>query len=219
MHLLTRKVKEATLIAMIATIVCAAPLVAGQRMQINVPYAFKVASQQLPPGDYLFTVGETRLVVESKGIKINPLFLSRLSGPNTFLQSGSLVFEEIDGTHILAEVWLPNASGIVMHGSSKNAKRSVLSFTELSPNAHPTGKTAFELTCARCHGDNGKGSEAADKFFGMKLPRLSSKEVQSKTDAELTEIIMKGTQVMPAVEVEQEGFRHRLPPQDRKSVV
>jgi len=48
---------------------------------------------------------------------------------------------------------------------------------------------------------------------------LTSPEVQGKSDAELKEIISKGTQTMPPVEVEESGFRHRLPPQDVDAVV
>jgi hypothetical protein len=43
--------------------------------------------------------------------------------------------------------------------------------------------------------------------------------VQSKSDAELKEIINKGGSAMPPVEIDESGFRHRLPPQDVDAVI
>ena len=60
-----------------------------------------------------------------------------------------------------------------------------------------------------------KGDKNADKFFNVTIPRLNSAEVQSKSDAELKEIIIKGTRAMDPVEIDESGFRHRLPPQLR----
>jgi mono/diheme cytochrome c family protein len=78
---------------------------------------------------------------------------------------------------------------------------------------------AYDQTCFRCHGAGGKGDKNADKFFNTTIPRLNSAEVQSKSDAELKEIINKGGSAMPPVEIDESGFRHRLPPQDVDAVI
>jgi len=82
-----------------------------------------------------------------------------------------------------------------------------------------SGKTAFDLTCSRCHGPAGMGDKRADKFFNTTIPRLGSAAVQSKSDAELKEIITKGSRAMDPVEVDESGFRHRLPPQSVDAVI
>ena len=82
-----------------------------------------------------------------------------------------------------------------------------------------SGEAAYKLTCAKCHGEKGKGDASADKFFQLKIPRLNSDEVRAKSDAELTELITLGTKVMPPVEIDEAGFRHRLPPQDVQAVI
>jgi len=46
--------------------------------------------------------------------------------------------------------------------------------------------------CAVCHGDSGEGKEAIAKMLGVKMPALSSKEVQSLDDAALKKVIVEG---------------------------
>jgi cytochrome c2 len=53
------------------------------------------------------------------------------------------------------------------------------------------GKALFER-CTTCHGASGEGKEAIGKVFGVKMPDLGSKEVQSKDDAALKKIILEG---------------------------
>jgi mono/diheme cytochrome c family protein len=54
------------------------------------------------------------------------------------------------------------------------------------------GKVLFETRCAVCHGNGGEGKEAMAKLFGVKMPVLSSKEVQSQNDAALEKIVLEG---------------------------
>jgi hypothetical protein len=63
------------------------------------------------------------------------------------------------------------------------------------------------------------GDERADKFFNLPIPRLSSAPVQAKSDAELRELITKGSSQVPPVEIDEAGFRHHLPPQDVDAVI
>ncbi len=74
----------------------------------------------------------------------------------------------------------PGSDGALVHPISKGGNRVVISGASLDANRTYSGKAAYNLTCARCHGDNGKGNPEADKFFGLTIPRLDSAEVQSK---------------------------------------
>ncbi len=205
----------------VLAIASSASLIQGQvRQVIPIPYAFTVGSHQFPAGTYTVSLQDSLLVMQpSSGEQIRRLIITRLSGPNAFLQAGSLVFDNTRGNHILSEVWLPGENGALMYRIPKGHTRVVLSFSDLSRNGHASGKTAFELTCARCHGQEGNGNAKADRYFGMTIPRLNSAAVQSKSDAELRAIIEEGMEKMPPVEVENAGFRHRLPPQDVDAVI
>ena len=54
----------------------------------------------------------------------------------------------------------------------------------------------FKTNCSLCHADDGSGSSPTGK--AMKAKDLRSDEVQSQTDAALTEVITKGRGKMPA---------------------
>ena len=58
------------------------------------------------------------------------------------------------------------------------------------------GQTLFKTKCAACHGVDGKGEVPAGKKLGAR--DLSSTEVQSQSDAQLTDFINKGKNKMPA---------------------
>ena len=54
----------------------------------------------------------------------------------------------------------------------------------------------FKAKCALCHGADGKGDTAMGKKFAVK--DMGSADVQGKSDADLTTIITKGKDKMPA---------------------
>lgn len=54
----------------------------------------------------------------------------------------------------------------------------------------------FKSKCAMCHGADGKGQTAMGKKYNIK--DLASQDVQSKSDADLKDIIVKGKDKMPA---------------------
>jgi mono/diheme cytochrome c family protein len=96
--------------------------------------------------------------------------------------------------------------GGVMKGEKENAR-----FTRLAaivvvtmaiagsmPLAAQDGATLFKTKCAMCHGADGKGETPIGKK--MNIRDLGSAEVQKQTDAELTTIISKGKNKMPAFE-------------------
>lgn len=56
------------------------------------------------------------------------------------------------------------------------------------------GRSLFNSTCASCHGQNGIPSAVGKS---LNAPNLSSKAVQTHTDAELQQIIVNGKGNMP----------------------
>jgi hypothetical protein len=194
----------------------------GQAVRAEIPFEFTVNSKELPAGTYTFSVDEKfgRLTVQSATSEVlHAQILTRLSGPAEFLRNGALVFDKTGGGHILSEVWIPGTDGILLRSYPKNYSRETVLLSFLSETRNISGRATYDLTCGRCHGPDGKGDERADKFFNITIPRLSSAEVQGKSDAELREIITQGTRVMPPVEIDESGFRHRLPPQDVDAVI
>jgi cytochrome c6 len=64
--------------------------------------------------------------------------------------------------------------------------------------AADSGADVFKTKCASCHGASGAGDTAMGK--SMKLRDLGSAEVQSQSDADLTNVIAKGKKPMPGYE-------------------
>ena len=190
-------------------------------MRLEIPYEFTFGSKVLPAGTYTFSVDNSSLRVQSASSRatFTALVLVRLGGPAEFLRDGSLVFDKTDGGRILSEVWMPGTEGILLHRTPKNHRRDFLIGSDQNHTRTVSGRAAFNLTCGRCHGQDGRGDERADKFFNIKIPRLTSPEVQGKSDAELREQITQGRGAMPPVEIDESGFRHRLPPQDVDAVI
>jgi mono/diheme cytochrome c family protein len=194
----------------------------GEAVRAAIPYEFTLASKVLPAGTYTLTVTKFGLQVQSvtTGAVYRAPIITRLGGPTEFLRGGSLVFDKTASARILSEVWIAGSDGILLHTAPKNHTHEVVLLSEgLDQNRNVSGKVAYDQTCFRCHGAGGKGDKNADKFFNTTIPRLNSAEVQSKSDAELKEIINKGGSAMPPVEIDESGFRHRLPPQDVDAVI
>jgi cytochrome c553 len=221
-HLKTRVAMATRLMTYLFVTVFVVGAAYGQRqaMRVDIPYSFTVNSKVLPAGTYTFSVNENRLEVQSAAS--GPVFgiiITQISGPDQLFQDGSLVFDQINGNHILSEVWMPGTDGQLLHIIPKGHGRGVLLASYLSQTRTVSGKEAYTLTCGRCHGSDGKGNVEADKYFKTRIPRLDSAEVQSKSDAELREQINQGSKIMPPVEIDEAGFRHRLPQQDVDAVI
>ncbi|HLZ50356.1 MAG TPA: cytochrome c [Candidatus Acidoferrum sp.] len=67
-----------------------------------------------------------------------------------------------------------------------------------SVRAQETGESLFKAKCAMCHGPDGAGKSPMGQ--ALKIPDLHSEDVQKRSDAELTELIAKGKNKMPAYE-------------------
>lgn len=61
------------------------------------------------------------------------------------------------------------------------------------------GKDLYGKKCASCHGANGEGKEAIAKMFNVELKPLTSKDVLSKSDADLKKVMLEGAGKMKAV--------------------
>ena len=193
----------------------------GQVVHVTVPYEFTFGLKLLPAGTYTFSETPWGLQAQpATGKPITVHILARLGGPTEFLRDGSLVFDKTGGSRILSEVWMPGTDGMLVHSNPKSYSREIFIFSPvLNQNPNLSGRVAYDRTCGKCHGPDGKGDERADKFFKIAIPRLSSAKVQSKSDEELREIITKGTRAMPTVEIDESGFRHGLAHESVDSVI
>jgi len=61
------------------------------------------------------------------------------------------------------------------------------------------GKDLYGKKCASCHGASGEGKEAIAKMFNVEMKPLTSKDVLSKTDADLKKVLLEGSGKMKAV--------------------
>jgi mono/diheme cytochrome c family protein len=196
----------------------------GKFMNFDVPYAFTAGSKALPAGSYTFLLTQSspmKLKLESgKSGSIWVNVVAPLHGPNELFRGGYLVFEKTSSGLALSEIWMAGSDGALVHAIPSGHQHVVVaSGTALDANRAYSGKSAYSMTCAKCHGEDGKGDAAADKFFESKIPHLASAEVQKKSDDELRKQITQGSGKMPPVEVDEAGFRHGLPPQYVDAVI
>jgi mono/diheme cytochrome c family protein len=73
----------------------------------------------------------------------------------------------------------------------------------LPVQAQGTGEKTYKAKCASCHAPDGSGSTPAGK--AMKARDFCSDEVKKETDAEWTDIIVKGKNKMPAYKALSSG--------------
>jgi len=215
------QVKQLAVISLL-TLLAVTPVFSQARaVRIEVPYEFTVGSKVLPAGTYTFSLSANDqgwVEVHSEGkAETRARVVTRLGGPSEF-QDGSLVFDKTGTTRILSEVWIPGTDGILVHATPKGHTHDIV-MSYSGGDTSLSGKAAFDRTCSRCHGPDGAGNPRADKFFNTTIPRLNSAVVQSKSDAELKEIITTGRRGMPPVETDEGGFRHRLPPAQVDSLI
>jgi len=61
------------------------------------------------------------------------------------------------------------------------------------------GKEVFAKKCVSCHGAAGEGKDSIAKMMKVELKPLGSREVQSKSDADLQKVITDGVGKMKPV--------------------
>jgi cytochrome c6 len=77
-------------------------------------------------------------------------------------------------------------------------------------HAQTDAPKAYKTNCVLCHAADGSGNSPSGK--ALKAKDLASKEVQAKSDEDLTEVITKGKGKMPA-------FGAKLKSEDIKQLV
>ena len=78
------------------------------------------------------------------------------------------------------------------------------------PMAAQDAAATYKTKCAMCHGADGKGDTPAGKKMGAH--DFASDEVQKQSDADLSQIISKGKNKMPA-------YESKLKPEEIKDLV
>jgi mono/diheme cytochrome c family protein len=81
--------------------------------------------------------------------------------------------------------------------------------TSLAADAD-AGKTAYEKSCAGCHGKDGKGNPGMAKVLGEKGLNIVGKETTQKSDAALLKIIAEGSGKMPASKLSNDEQKQAL---------
>jgi mono/diheme cytochrome c family protein len=190
----------------------------GKQMGFEVPYAFHVGSKAMPAGTYKFSLSERgtgRVQVQpEKGGAVWANVVAPLKAQTELFPGGYLVFDKSASGLRLSEVWMQGIDGVLLHAIPNGHERMILvSGARFDPNRAYNGKTVYNMTCAKCHGEDGKGNEGADKFFNTKIPHLASQQIQGLPDEAFKTQIEMGNGKMPPVEVNEGGFQHRLPSQ------
>jgi cytochrome c6 len=86
---------------------------------------------------------------------------------------------------------------------------SVVASMALGAEDKDKAKTAYKTNCVSCHGSDGAGTALGKS---MQAADLRSQQVQSKSDAELAQVITEGKNNMPA-------FKNMLNPEQVQGVV
>lgn len=66
---------------------------------------------------------------------------------------------------------------------------------EVEPN-----KTAYDLHCALCHGEDGTAVETLEKIVQVEIPHLGSTYVQDQSDSDIRKVILEGKGEMKPVQ-------------------
>lgn len=190
-------------------------------LRANVPFAFEAGGQSLPAGSYQFRLrNEDRSLLLSGGKSgdMRLPIITQLAGGSLFRDAG-LVFDTVGDRHVLSEVWIPGADGVLVSSTPNRHGHERVIAVVSSGAPGLSGKAVFDGTCVRCHGPNGKGNPAADKFFQTPVPRLDSAYVQAKSDEELRDIISHGRRKMDPVRMGQATVQHLLDPESVDAVI
>jgi cytochrome c5 len=190
-------------------------------LNATVPFDFEAGGKSLPAGQYQFKMPahEQLLEISNGSTMVARLHIITQLGRTSFSQDAGLVFDNLEGHHILSEVWMPGQDGLLVHATPKQHTHEMVLAMGSAATANLSGKAVFERTCARCHGANGKGNPAADRFFQTQIPRLDSAFVQSKSDGELKDIVGHGKNKMDPVRMGQAEVQHLLDPRSVDAVI
>lgn len=217
---LTKKLFTLTFFAAASLATCSGQQV--RMLDVDIAQEFKAGRTVLPPGKYRFALmpGGPVLQIAGPNGSANLRIIDRLRGPEAQFREGSLVFDVVGDSRILSEVWVPEEGGVVVSTTSEpHGHHIVVAVMAAEEMAKLSGRAVYERTCLKCHGPGGRGSQAADRFFGVAIPRLHSEYVQSKTDEDIKRVVREGRGNMEAVRMGQSAVRHLLPDSTVDSVL
>lgn len=60
------------------------------------------------------------------------------------------------------------------------------------------GRTTYEARCINCHEITGEPNDAIARVMGVAMRHLGSPEVQARSDEQLAQVSIEGTERMPA---------------------
>jgi len=215
----TREVFRAGLLSLL--VAAGAFAQSGSSVTSSIPFEFSLGQKAVPAGTYRFSVrpAQRQLVItDASGTDMYLPILTRLSSKGEFQDAG-LVFDTTGDNHVLSEVWIPGQDGILVSSTPEGHEHQSVIAVVSGASSNQNGKAIFAESCGKCHGPDGGGNAAADKFFQLEIPRLNSDYVQSKSDMELREIITNGRRNMPPVRVGQPTVQHLLQPQAVDAVI
>jgi len=205
----------------VLSLLALAPAYGQIGLAANVPFGFEAGGKSLPAGTYQFKYdlnGMHLLISGAKGPPVTLQIITQIARSSFSMDSG-LVFDTFEGRHVISEVWIPGMDGLLVHSTPKQHTHEMVIAMGSSATANLSGKAVFERSCARCHGPEGKGNAAADRFFQTSVPRLGSAYVQAKSDEELKDIISHGRRKMDPVRIGQAEVQHLLDPGSVDAVI
>jgi mono/diheme cytochrome c family protein len=190
-------------------------------LRASIPFAFEVHGTSLPAGTYQFSYRLSDRSLLINGAKTGNMALPVITqlGSNSIFRDAGLVFDAFEGRHVLSEIWIPGQDGLLVSATPKQHTHDTVIAVLSGATSNPSGKAVFDKTCARCHGPNGEGNPAADKFFKTQVPRLDAAYVQSKSDEELREIVSNGKRMMDPVRSGQASVQHLLDAESVDAVI
>jgi len=222
MKTLQNKARNLTIVGVLALLAVASAYgQTGAVLSANVPFSFEAGGNSLPAGTYQFKLrpsDQSLVITGGPAGEMKLHVIAQLAGASLFKDTG-LVFNTLDGQHVLSEVWIPGQGGVLVNVTQKQHGNEMVVAVVSGAASNLSGRKVFDSTCARCHGPEGKGNPAADKFFKTAIPRLDSAAVQGKTDQELKDIISHGKGEMDPVRMGQGSVQHLLYPDSVDAVI
>ncbi len=91
-----------------------------QPQTIETTFPFDVADKTLPAGKYVIEQAAPNLLVfrpaSGKGPTAEAPVLTRLAGPQKPLTQPEVVFDKVNNSYFISEIWLPGADGFLLGG-------------------------------------------------------------------------------------------------------
>jgi hypothetical protein len=120
------------LLAAAILLLAAGPAVtyAQEVIYVNAPFPFMAQGKTHPAGEYRLTVSTDQMelaIAPAKGPTTVAVIATRLAGSDSPSLADRAVFDEVNGTYTLSEVWLaPGMDGFLLHATKGPHKHQVV---------------------------------------------------------------------------------------------